>query len=555
VIFLLYNIFFLDTQLFYLGNCSKVFDCYLMAESVSSGSASRDGVHDIPDMRAVQRLLDEMDQDGQLGLSILDGEDSQGFSPPREYSLLDAVSAQGQVKTLQVLREAGERIRNSDDGELDVERERTQEERTPEAEDLQRGFVYPQPVAGSSDGERAYDDGAYDEHAEFLDHVQGTLHAEAVSGRGGSDLEEQVGAAVAQRAGLDAGTGRFATAQKGVLAGESSLRDVTDPDVDVSGFPSMAKFLEQRNGANGSADGESRAETVAEPLDLVGFIRAALEGNERAVFDRVVASFEAEAKAGDATAYDFLLLCGFTATISRTAPLRLAETFKGLDARLLREVGLLQTGISQATAAMEKVGSIPEDLVKVSALLSEMTERTEFHLTESKRLHAESLAKFNDSLKPVPELLSRKIEQSLAGLSETGQNLVSAIGKKGRPIRLLTGAFLVVVSLVSGFGLSTLMQAAMWQRLKVTAFAEADLRAAEEVEAFRKKVDAVQPERSILARLEENGLVLTAQPGTFADLYGTPRRAFILSLRSTGPQKLSKVERSELQGDLYFAEP
>ncbi len=99
------------------------------------------------------------------------------------------------------------------------------------------------------------------------------------------------------------------------------------------------------------------------------------------------------------------------------------------------------------------------------------------------------------------------------------------------------------------------MQAAMWQRLKVTAFAEADLRVAEEVEAFRKKVDAVQPERSILARLQENGLVLTAQPGTFADLYGTPRRAFILSLRSTGPQKLIKVQRSELQGDLYFAEP
>jgi hypothetical protein len=70
-------------------------------------------------------------------------------------------------------------------------------------------------------------------------------------------------------------------------------------------------------------------------------------------------------------------------------------------------------------------------------------------------------------------------------------------------------------------------------------------------ELFRKKVDAAQPSQSILAELQEHGLIVSGQRGKFTDLSGTERKAFILSIRSAG----AEATGSERQADLYFLEP
>lgn len=491
-----------------------------------SSSTGNGGLYDIPDLHAVQRLLEEMDGEGHLGLSTLRGEDSEGFSPARDFTEVGPRAAD----TAAMVRDAAERMREAE--ELDVDEERVRDEGMPEAQELQRGFVYPHRVVGSSElkGQGEEFDDLWTEVPQDGDGSDGREGVRSAS----ESVPEEVFGAGNRRPGNGA--------QQRVGPEAGSAEDLHNREVDEAVSLSVAEFLGQREeAACPSGSDETPRDGAEEPLDLVGFIRAGLEGNERAVFDRVVASFEAEAKVGDATAYDFLLLCGFTATIARNAPVRLAETVKGLDSRLVREVGLLQKAISETKTAIEKMGSIPQEVVKISTLLGEMTARSEFHLIESNKLHAESVGKFNAVLKET--------------LSGTAEKLLRTVGRRAKPLGVFTAVFLVVLSLVTGFGLSTLMEAGIWQRLKVKAMAEADMRAEAEAEAFRQKEDAAQPERSMLARLQENGLVLTAQPGSFTDLYEVPRKALILSLRSIGPQKLSKVTRNEREADVYFSPP
>ena len=508
-------------------------------------------------------MLEETD--GNVGR--LRGADAEGFAPPRDLSEVSVREPEpGGVNpsTVMMVSEAAERLRQSEleVEELDVEEERNREEGVPEALDLQRGFSYPLPVFGNgTDGEGEGSPESEEDEEEDPTAVDdsGGEHVEmgevSDPGRDGRDrvpeLDRPIGAhedpveIKMGRSGksdggqqMDAGV-ENALEEEGTASGE-----VEEEDRLGGGYAAVQNLLKSGATAGDAESGSGTGIEGRDPADLVEFIRAGLEPGEQAVYDRLIASFSVDALAGDSTAYDFLLLCGFTATITRRVPRQLYDAVKGVDERLLREVKVLQTGISQATTEMGKVSAIPGEVVKVSGLLEELTKRTEFHLAEEQKLHSESLTKFNAAL-----------GRALAGLGKTGEKMVTEIRKKAQPHHWVNRVVYIVLSFAMGAVLTTLLEAAFWQKLKVTALAEADARAGEEAEAFRKKVDAAQPAQSILARLQENGLVVSGERGAFTDLAGEPRKAFVLSVRSVGPERLSQVDRSERRVDLYFSVP
>jgi hypothetical protein len=530
-----------------------------MADVSSSGSTVDSS--DVQDWDDILRMLAETD--GNVGK--LYGEDGEGFAPPRDLSEVSvserpAEGGGSTQATVVTVREAAERLRQSElDEDVDVEEERSRDEGVPEALDLQRGFVYPLPVFGNGSDEQEEGSGEGEDEAEDdptrVDDTGGepvdpyevrdlgvegpTMPPQSVRmGASGDPYEietDQLDSTERAPGGPEGGSGLGAE-EDGSALGESHPEEQSE-----GGYAAVQNLLKPGERFGGS---EPSAVGVTEPADLVEFIRAGLEPGEKAVYDRLIASFSIEALAGESTAYDFLLLCGFTATITRRVPRQLYDAVKGVDERLLREVKVLQTGISQATTEMVKVSAIPEELVKVAGLLEEMAKRTDFHLVEERKLYSETLKKFTASL-----------DRSIAGVGKAGDKMVAEIWKKAQPHHWINRILYILLSFAMGVALTTLLEAASWQRLKVAALAEADTRAGEEAEAFRKKVDAAQPAQSILARLEENGLVVSGQRGSFTDLLGVGRKAFILSVRSAGPEKLSQVDRSERRADLYFSEP
>jgi hypothetical protein len=535
-----------------------------MAEGSSSGFAGAtvddSGVQDWED---IMRILEETDGDGNLGK--LGGSDSEGYAPPREISEVQVEvrqldGNQADPATLKAVGEAADRVRRSEleVGELDVEEERSRDEGAQDALVLQQRFAYPLPVFGNGDVSEESGDSDDDSGQDGDQGQQGADEVGDVSigdFQGGLELQQEGGLSQANGASgkapeetgevhkfeaVDADPVRTGA---DFVTGADGLDGNDAGDESVAGFAGVEKLLEPRD-ESGELKIGSQGVKVPEATDLVGFIRVGLEPAEQVVYDRLVATFLELAQEGDSTVYDFLLLCGFTATITRRVPRQLYEAVKGIDNRLLKEVKVLQTGIAEATTELGKVSSIPEELVKVSGLLQEMTTRTEFHLAESQKLHADTLIKFNAAL-----------NGAIKAASKAGGQMERAIRKRLRPLHWVNATYFIVVSFALGVVLTTLLEAAFWQKLKATALAEADARAGEEAELFRKKVDAAQPSQSILARLQEHGLIVSGQHGKFTDLSGTERKAFILSVRSAGAEQLGQVNRSERQADLYFLEP
>jgi hypothetical protein len=541
-----------------------------MAEVSSGGFAGATlDDSDAQDWNDVLRILEETDGDGNLGK--LRGSDAEGYAPPREISevpikVRERDGKQPDLATFKTVGEAADRLRRSelDAGDLDVEEERGRDEGALDASVLQQRFAYPLPVFGSAEvsgngAEESGDEEQDEEAAENRDQEEqaadedgdaplGDFQGEAELEKDGDLSQADPGSAEASPDGgevekFDAVDVDPVQTEGDPLNGTDGLDGTHEGNESVAGYAGVRKLLESRDGL-GEAKVGSEGGVVPEAADLVGFIRVGLEPAERVVYDRLVATFLEQAQEGDSNVYDFLLLCGFTATITRRVPRQLYEAVKGIDDRLLKEVKVLQTGIAQATTELGKVSSIPEELVKVSRLLQEMTTRTEFHLAESQKLHADSLGKFNAAL-----------SGAIKAASEAGEQMERLIRKRMRPLHWVNWIYFIVVSFALGVVLTTLLEAAFWQKLKATALAEADARAGEEAELFRKKVDAAQPAQSILARLQEHGLIVSGQRGKFTDLSGTERKAFILSVRSAGAEQLGEVNRSERQADLYFLEP
>ena len=543
-----------------------------MADNVTS---STDSVNPggIPNLEDVLKMLEEVSASGQLG--VLEGEDAEGFRP----RTLDEVGRPPEVEELggqdasaRVVEDAARRLEQSGqvqggrgDGWSIEEELRKVEEEQP-ADVLQAGFEYPRVSSATEDFEVLSPE---EEAAEFPD-VDGDMLGSAIEGDplaiedghgvgAGDHLELEEESVLGSRAGIGPVSdevGSFVSGSDRALGVGVKQKTVADDKVssavaDLLGADEVG-VDERASVEGGGSEGFARVArmggvngsgTYGGSNDLVGFIREGLSGQEREVYDKLVASFEAEGRMGDATAYDFLLLCGFVATILRRdgvgTPAHIVERSNQVNlpnGKLAPDFGVLAEQIQAARDSFKEVRAVPEALVKLSASLEQMTKGTDYHLAEATKLHGDSLRKFNASIESVLKRFSEKVE-------------------KKRGLSVFSALWIGCLSLAAGAGLATLFEAVGWQQLKARVSADVLKEADARVEAFRKKVDQLQPERSILARLSEAGISLRAQPGEFTDLYNRERKAFIISLSSSGPQKVGKVDRDEKQSDIYFYEP
>lgn len=537
-----------------------------MANDADSPVGPLDEIGEIPDLEDLLKLL----EDASGGIGVLKGEDAEGFGAPRAFEDVEPKleSSDRSNVAVRAVQDAARRLEESaravsgEPGAWSIEEELRKVEEEPAADVLQAGFEYPRVASVTGEFEVLRPEEDPGDFAEFEERMlDGEVEGDPLAVEGVELMETGaagIGVGVVAPSVLERLPGDVSfhedpvldPAQKRVAVADDKVGSAV-ADLLEAGATGESDFLggdggRVTRGVNGHSEevlSEASQKGANGSSDLVSFIRDGLEGRERAVYDRLVASFEAEGKAGDATAYDFLLLCGFTATILRRGPAVMDEPVPGSGGPLLRAVALLQDQLRATHDSFKEVRLVPQELVKVSASLEEMSKGTEFHLSQSGKLQSEALRRFNTSLEEVAKRFSERVDK-----------VVSLVGRK-RKLSFFNALWFGLLSLVAGIGLATLFEAALWQELKAMTLTEGAKEVERKVEAFRKRVDEVQPERSVLGRLAEAGVSMRAQPGEFTDLYGRSRKAFIVSLSSSGTEKVGKVDRDERQTDIYFFEP